>query len=195
MISLRCDIGTHHAQEDGRPLFWHVFINHGWGFALLYLASTFFVTFGLFNVIVAIFVENVVAAARTNETLVKRQRSRDKLFFANKMTQLVELISAMQDWSCLHVCRGSSTPHRITLAVDTSRRCEVLGLALIKARRPFLGVESLPKELSVAPTNRSALTSATTCIQSDSHAPPGASMSLLRLVRSEPSRSCGVRAT
>lgn len=93
----RCIVGSDCAQEDGRPLFWHVAYHHGWGFALLYLFSTFFITFGLFNVIVAIFVENVVAAARTNEVLIKRQRSRDKVFFADRMTQLVELVTAISE--------------------------------------------------------------------------------------------------
>eukprot|EP00443_Scrippsiella_acuminata_P032360 CAMPEP_0115282756 /NCGR_PEP_ID=MMETSP0270-20121206/60013_1 /TAXON_ID=71861 /ORGANISM="Scrippsiella trochoidea, Strain CCMP3099" /LENGTH=185 /DNA_ID=CAMNT_0002699625 /DNA_START=69 /DNA_END=626 /DNA_ORIENTATION=+ len=48
-----------------------------------------FMTFGLFNVIVAIFVENVLAAAKTNDQLVKKHRLRDQTYLGNKMVELL----------------------------------------------------------------------------------------------------------
>eukprot|EP00405_Crypthecodinium_cohnii_P035603 CAMPEP_0206532346 /NCGR_PEP_ID=MMETSP0325_2-20121206/4316_1 /ASSEMBLY_ACC=CAM_ASM_000347 /TAXON_ID=2866 /ORGANISM="Crypthecodinium cohnii, Strain Seligo" /LENGTH=287 /DNA_ID=CAMNT_0054028783 /DNA_START=520 /DNA_END=1383 /DNA_ORIENTATION=- len=55
-------------------------------------------TFGLFNVIVAIYVENTVAAARHNVIRQKQLRLTDQYVFSSKVLQLVEFIwNAHQD--------------------------------------------------------------------------------------------------
>lgn len=59
--------------QDGTPLEFHLYNRYGWGFAAPYTVLMLCVTFGLFNLIMAIFVENVNQSASQ-----KRQLSNDK---------------------------------------------------------------------------------------------------------------------
>merc|ERR1711920_11789 len=77
---------------DGRPVFVLVSTHYGWVYGLLYCVVSLFMTFGLFNVIVAIYIENTMAAAKFNDEHQKRQRLLDKQMFTEKATQLVEFI-------------------------------------------------------------------------------------------------------
>lgn len=87
----RCTVAGDCAEQRGRPIFLEV-IDYGWWYGLVYMVMVFFMTMGLFNVIAAIFVENVVAGAKTSDQLVKRQRMRDKAFFAGKIYDLLKVI-------------------------------------------------------------------------------------------------------
>jgi hypothetical protein len=49
-------------------------------------------TFGLFNVIIAMFVENTMAAAKFNDDIMKRERLNDRRRLAFKAMELVEVI-------------------------------------------------------------------------------------------------------
>jgi len=71
---------------------------YGWGYALIYCFTTVLMTFGLFNVIVAIYVENTVAAAKYNELRQKQMRLTDQQMFVNKSAHLIKFI--------LRHCRG-----------------------------------------------------------------------------------------
>merc|ERR1711988_1052414 len=51
-----------------------------------------FMTFGLFNVIVALYVENTVAAAKLNDVLLKRVRLADRARLKVKTLELCEAI-------------------------------------------------------------------------------------------------------
>eukprot|EP00928_Gymnodinium_smaydae_P099845 TRINITY_DN9642_c0_g1_i2.p1 TRINITY_DN9642_c0_g1~~TRINITY_DN9642_c0_g1_i2.p1 ORF type:complete len:352 (+),score=68.72 TRINITY_DN9642_c0_g1_i2:109-1056(+) len=88
----RCVVAVECSDDSGRPLFAWVAKTHGVSYALLYGSLLLFMQFGLVNVIVAIYVENVVAAAKSNEVLLKKQRLRDQQFFNNRMVDLVELL-------------------------------------------------------------------------------------------------------
>jgi len=92
----RCLVAGDCSDTSGRPIFYLVVERYGWVFALIYCATTLFMTFGLFNVIISIFIENVLAAAKANSRILKRQRLRDKRFYAQKMTDLVRIIMIMQ---------------------------------------------------------------------------------------------------
>lgn len=89
----RCVVSGECTEKNGRPIFVWVSTKYGWGFAFMYCVLQLFMTFGLFNVIVAIFVENVVAAAKFNDQLVKRQRLRDQVFFLEKMSELALVVA------------------------------------------------------------------------------------------------------
>jgi len=87
----RCVIGSDCNDNEGRPIFALVAAYYGWVYGLLYGVLIFFMTLGLFNVIAAIFVENVVLGAKTSAQLVRRQKLRDRAFQAAKFGELVEL--------------------------------------------------------------------------------------------------------
>jgi len=90
--SFRCLVSGDCTTEDGKPIFLLVSKAYGFGFALLYCFASVFMTFGLFNVIVAIYVENAVAAAKFNDLRQKQIRLTDQRMFAQKALELVELI-------------------------------------------------------------------------------------------------------
>jgi len=87
-----CIVSGECSEASGRPIFLLLSKHFGGHYALLFCIVSMFMTFGLFNVIVAIFVENVVAAARTNEASKKQAHMRDQVFFAQKLVELLEVI-------------------------------------------------------------------------------------------------------
>jgi len=89
---LRCVLASECTDHEGKPIFALVADHYGWGYAFIYCIVEMLMTFGLFNVIIAIFIENVLAGAKANDQLLKRHRLRDMQFFAQKMTELVSVI-------------------------------------------------------------------------------------------------------
>jgi len=61
-----------------------------------------FMTFGLFNVIVAMFVENVVESGKSREREARRVRMRDDGFFAKKILELLQVI-----WECQNTSQSA----------------------------------------------------------------------------------------
>merc|ERR1712048_691777 len=57
----RCMVGGDCSAKSGMPIFVLLTHSHGPGFAMLYMCTVFFMTFGLFNVIVSIYVDNTLA--------------------------------------------------------------------------------------------------------------------------------------
>merc|ERR1711957_815753 len=76
----------------GQPIFLKVSRRYHWSFAVLYFVLYLFMIFGLFNVIVAIYVDNVMTAAKFDDKIKVQSRLRDKRFFQKKMGQLTDLI-------------------------------------------------------------------------------------------------------
>jgi len=89
----RCVVAGECTEDEGKPIFVLVTKNFGWGYGLLYCCTMVFMTFGLFNVIVAIFVENVIAGAKSNDHVKKQTRLRDRMLFLDKTAELVEIIA------------------------------------------------------------------------------------------------------
>jgi len=88
----RCIVAGDCTNEEGQPVFLLIAETHGWGYGALYMAAYTFMTFGLFNVIVAIYVENTVAAAKYNAVYMKRGRLEDQRLLAEKSATLVRLV-------------------------------------------------------------------------------------------------------
>jgi len=88
----RCIVASDCTDAEGLPLFVSISDKHGWGYSILYMLAYTFMTFGLFNVIVAIYVENTVAAAKYNEVYMKRGRLNDQRLLAEKAASLVRLV-------------------------------------------------------------------------------------------------------
>eukprot|EP00928_Gymnodinium_smaydae_P064988 TRINITY_DN4819_c0_g1_i1.p1 TRINITY_DN4819_c0_g1~~TRINITY_DN4819_c0_g1_i1.p1 ORF type:complete len:724 (-),score=129.42 TRINITY_DN4819_c0_g1_i1:37-1908(-) len=88
----RCIVAGDCSNENGQPIFVLVTRAYGSIYALTYCFIMMLMTFGLFNVIVAIYVDNTLEAARHNELHVQRSRLRDTQFFQQKASELVRLI-------------------------------------------------------------------------------------------------------
>jgi len=88
----RCLVAGDCTTEGGRPVFVLVSATHGWFLAVIYCLVTMLMTFGFYNVIMAIYIENILAAAKFNGHHQKRQRLLDATYFADKVTRLVEFV-------------------------------------------------------------------------------------------------------
>eukprot|EP00927_Polykrikos_kofoidii_P017842 TRINITY_DN18182_c0_g1_i1.p1 TRINITY_DN18182_c0_g1~~TRINITY_DN18182_c0_g1_i1.p1 ORF type:complete len:646 (+),score=92.83 TRINITY_DN18182_c0_g1_i1:149-2086(+) len=88
----RCVVAGDCTTDSGRPLFVLISAEYGWGFGVLYMVLLMFMTFGLFNVIIAIYVENTVAAAKFNSMVTKRVRLKNKQWFQEQAKLLINLV-------------------------------------------------------------------------------------------------------
>eukprot|EP00928_Gymnodinium_smaydae_P036593 TRINITY_DN25551_c0_g1_i2.p1 TRINITY_DN25551_c0_g1~~TRINITY_DN25551_c0_g1_i2.p1 ORF type:complete len:298 (+),score=49.89 TRINITY_DN25551_c0_g1_i2:152-1045(+) len=88
----RCVVAGDCSDKDGRPIFVLIVDAYGWGFAVIYFAVLLLFNFGLYNVIVAIFVENSVAASKYNQSSKKRLRLMNNKMLAEKACEMVHLI-------------------------------------------------------------------------------------------------------
>lgn len=112
----RCTVASDCANSQGQPIALLVSENYGWGYGLIFCTTTILMTFGLFNVIAAIFVENTLAAAKSNSVLNKRQRLLDTQMFAEKASELVQFV-----WSVHHL--RMEDPDWDVPGTTTSERC------------------------------------------------------------------------
>merc|ERR1712186_129493 len=92
----RCVVGQDCTQVDGKPIFLLLATSEGWGYGILYCVAMILFTIGLLNVILAIFVENTLDAARYNGLVLKRQRLRDEAMVSAKVEELVLLICSVK---------------------------------------------------------------------------------------------------
>merc|ERR1719330_1950493 len=81
--SFRCLVSGDCITSNGKPIFVLLSMAHGPQYAMFFCITKVFFMFGLFNVIVAIYVENTVAAAKFNEVRQKRNRLRDQSVFTD----------------------------------------------------------------------------------------------------------------
>jgi len=93
----RCLVAGDCSMSDGRPVVLAVSSTYGWGFSLCYMLASAFMTFGLFNVIASIFVDNILEAAKFNELRQKQERLTNQKMFAEKALSLVDLIVREQE--------------------------------------------------------------------------------------------------
>jgi len=92
----RCIIANECTNREGKPIFLRIVENYGWQYGLTYCFTVTFMTFGLFNVIVAIYVENIVTAAKFNSRQSKRKRLLDKDYFNDKCLELLRIVYEVQ---------------------------------------------------------------------------------------------------
>eukprot|EP00928_Gymnodinium_smaydae_P037734 TRINITY_DN26154_c0_g1_i1.p1 TRINITY_DN26154_c0_g1~~TRINITY_DN26154_c0_g1_i1.p1 ORF type:complete len:700 (-),score=136.58 TRINITY_DN26154_c0_g1_i1:458-2557(-) len=88
----RCVVSTDCSDRDGRPIPMLVTEMYGLQYAAFYSLFMLFMTFGLFNVIVALFVESTVVAAKRNDERTRRRRLMDWSLVAEKTTQLLQKV-------------------------------------------------------------------------------------------------------
>jgi len=93
--TFRCVVAGDCSTKDGRPVFVLLSAAHGYGYALVYSIFLMFMMFGLFNVIAASYVENMIAAAKYNELVQKHNRLQDAEMFNSKIQQLLALVHSV----------------------------------------------------------------------------------------------------
>lgn len=79
--------------HDGRPLALKLEEHFGWGFAIGYVVVSLILNYGVSNLIAAIFVENTISAAHSNQEKMRRRRATESRFAARLMHQLMEKFS------------------------------------------------------------------------------------------------------
>jgi len=75
-LIFRCSIGDC-TLEDGTPAILTFTRQFGWVYGVVYVLTVMIVTFGIFNLIMATFVDNALSAARKNEQIRLRNRLND----------------------------------------------------------------------------------------------------------------------
>jgi len=88
----RCVMGDC-SDENGRPIFLQVARRESWLYASFYIIVVITTVFGLFNVVTAIYVENIVAASKHKELGSRRKRLQDHTLKANLTQKLVQLFT------------------------------------------------------------------------------------------------------
>lgn len=87
---------------DGTPLMVHVFENSTGGsiIVVIYLVTFVIVTFGLFNLIMSVFVENTMEHAKLDETKRRRIRQEQQIRLAQKVQEFFQEFIRRTDCSC-----------------------------------------------------------------------------------------------
>jgi len=83
--------------QNGRPLLWILWDTHGALLVVGYVACFIFVTFGIFNLILAIFVENTLEYARVSDQKRASRRHLDHLRQARKLNRLLLTLCGTED--------------------------------------------------------------------------------------------------
>eukprot|EP00927_Polykrikos_kofoidii_P086708 TRINITY_DN9802_c0_g1_i1.p1 TRINITY_DN9802_c0_g1~~TRINITY_DN9802_c0_g1_i1.p1 ORF type:complete len:690 (+),score=116.40 TRINITY_DN9802_c0_g1_i1:68-2137(+) len=100
----RCVMGDC-SDSTGAPIFVHVLsMQTGWFYAMFYCVIVTLTSFGIFNVIIAIYVENTVVAAKAIEETHRRARLTDQTRLACLSVELIDLIKK-------HVNSSQGTEH------------------------------------------------------------------------------------
>mmetsp|Transcript_57792 Transcript_57792/g.137595 ORF Transcript_57792/g.137595 Transcript_57792/m.137595 type:complete len:818 (-) Transcript_57792:192-2645(-) len=118
-----CIVANECSSLEGKPIFSQVVANYGWYYGVIYCFTVMFMTFGLYNVIVAIYVENIVSAAKLTARKSKRRRLLDSEFFEEKCLQVLRYISEMnlrqkQELSQFQQATQAAEPQPLSTAAD-----------------------------------------------------------------------------
>lgn len=105
--------------EGGAPIVALLAKSKGWPFILCYLGFSVFVQFGLFNLIVAIYIESTLTAARINEEKEQAQRHRESLRIARHTKELLKkFYTAQRKSEELAVSADYSQVHDVLKGAD-----------------------------------------------------------------------------
>eukprot|EP00928_Gymnodinium_smaydae_P030406 TRINITY_DN22628_c0_g8_i1.p1 TRINITY_DN22628_c0_g8~~TRINITY_DN22628_c0_g8_i1.p1 ORF type:complete len:337 (-),score=52.24 TRINITY_DN22628_c0_g8_i1:97-1035(-) len=88
----RCVVAGDCTNEDGMPIIVLLQQRYGWGYAILYVCTLLGFNFGLVNVILAIYVENSVAASKYSQIIKKRNRLMNNKLVSEKAFEMVSMI-------------------------------------------------------------------------------------------------------
>ena len=94
---IRCVVVGGCTDTGGRPNFVLLVAVHGWGLRGALHHACVFDDVRLFNVIVNLYVENVVALAKHDELLSKTVRLQDGAYLSRKVRELLEFIASAKN--------------------------------------------------------------------------------------------------
>lgn len=123
--TFRCIVVNECADKQGRPIFVLASKLNGWTFPIIYCGTAIFMSFGLCNLITAMFIERVLLAASSSERQRRRDRLRDKTFFAGKMTKLLQVIFELMDGRSVREWSHTSPPQFLLRVVEEADRIEI----------------------------------------------------------------------
>lgn len=82
--------------SEGRPIASTMGKMYGWQFTVPYILCVMFVTFGIFNLIIAIYIEATMTAAKHNDMVDKKKQDREALRVARATKKLLKKFCAAQ---------------------------------------------------------------------------------------------------
>lgn len=88
----RCMVSGDCSDEGGRPIFVLMTREYSWHYAVIYCTTVVLMTFGLFNVIIAIYVENITVAAKRDELVQMHARLQDDKIVIGKAQEIMSLV-------------------------------------------------------------------------------------------------------
>mmetsp|Transcript_12851 Transcript_12851/g.40356 ORF Transcript_12851/g.40356 Transcript_12851/m.40356 type:complete len:817 (-) Transcript_12851:81-2531(-) len=159
LTAFRCFVGDCNTSK-GRPITKLLADAYGWYFVVPYFASMVFVTFGLFNLIVAIYIESTMNAAKMTEEKGKMQRKRESIRIAHLTRQLLKKFCAAQSLF-LDKLTLDSTTREVRKMLRCSMFDDVDDIAIPVSKEMFLlviqdsGVQKLMDDLDIPPDRAS----------------------------------------
>jgi len=140
------------SSPDGTPLMLHIYsdIEYGPYIVLAYAMCFLFVTFGLFNLIMAIFVENTMTLAKLDERKRHKLRHLHEVYVARKLKKLVMKVCLQHNNDGANVSKSSDD------VFNTPTGCVPVGLNLQITRDGFAKamadskVEELLEDLGIS---------------------------------------------
>eukprot|EP00927_Polykrikos_kofoidii_P050904 TRINITY_DN44749_c0_g1_i1.p1 TRINITY_DN44749_c0_g1~~TRINITY_DN44749_c0_g1_i1.p1 ORF type:complete len:601 (-),score=89.24 TRINITY_DN44749_c0_g1_i1:48-1850(-) len=92
----RCVVAGDCSDEHGRPLFAMLSAGHGWGYACIYIVLILLMNIAVFNVIVALYVDNTLQYAKNEKTSWMRDKLRNESYFASRAKELLDIIFSIE---------------------------------------------------------------------------------------------------
>jgi hypothetical protein len=146
----RCVVAGDCSERNGRPVFVLVSEEYGWMYGAIYALTLLFMTFGLFNVIGALFVENTLAAAKQNELKLKEGRLRNQEVLKAKSLELAMMIYAFKEGITVTMILEKAIDFETISSMEVTHR-EFQQICTIS------GFSDLLCELDIAPENQKDL--------------------------------------
>lgn len=124
--------------REGEPMTKLLEEAYGWPFVTGYLAFSLFVTFGIINLILAIYIESTLGAARLTEERDKVQRKREALRVAQHTKELLKKFCAAQRMAEVLITPEHVTDQEVSRLLQFASSEDVEELDLKITRQVFL---------------------------------------------------------
>merc|ERR1739844_632516 len=98
----------------------YIWDEHGWMVCVLYVACFSFLTFGLFNLIMATIVESTMQAGKRDDVKRRKERQKDNTDNARTVLELVRALCGEQDSEPLKAISDMFDASRNSLGIRTA---------------------------------------------------------------------------
>jgi len=157
--SFRCFVGDC-TSANGKPIVKLLSDRYGVVFVLAYFASMIFVTFGLFSLIMAIYIENTLNAAKSEGEKNRAQRQRESVRIAQLTRQLLKKFCAAQRLQMMSV-NGEADSGQVKRVMHAANFDDVGDMATPVSKELFLcliqdsSVQKLMDDMDIPPDRAS----------------------------------------